>query len=355
MFMLVVALLVWLPAQAQDDVNTLEEQIVTVYDTVSPSVVNISATTITFDFFRRPIPQEGSGSGFFFDNQGHIVTNFHVIEGARELQVTVADGRSTPATVVGVDPSNDLAVLQVDPSMVIAPPAPPGDSDNLRVGEFVFAIGNPFGLERTLTMGIVSSLGRIIESPDGRFIGEVVQTDAAVNPGNSGGPLLNRRGELIGVNTAIFSPTGSSAGIGFAIPVNTVMRVVPALIRDGFYQHPWLGIGTFDLTPERARALRQVMPVPTDTGILITETAPGAPADIAGIRGGRQRVRFGNIILPIGGDIITAINGEPIADTRDLNIYLETHTEVGQTVDVTVIRDGQTFTTQATLQARPTR
>jgi len=190
------------------------------------------SVTYAYDFFFNPVPQEGTGSGFIYDDEGHIVTNYHVVENAEELSVTLADGKTYPAESVGVDPSTDLAVLRIDVDE-LPRPAPLGESDNLRVGQFVVAIGNPFGLERTLTVGVISSLGRVIESPDGRFIGEVIQTDAAINRGNSGGPLLDLEGRVIGVNSQIVSPSGANAGIGFSVPVNAVRRVVPELIAQG--------------------------------------------------------------------------------------------------------------------------
>ncbi|HEM62126.1 MAG TPA: trypsin-like serine protease, partial [Chloroflexi bacterium] len=235
--------------------NELEAQIEAVYGSASPSVVNVTARVITYNFFMQPVPQEGTGSGFVYDNEGHIVTNFHVVEGAEEVSVGLANGETYPARVVGTDASTDLAVLETD-GEITAQPIPLADSDRLRVGQFVVALGNPFGLERTLTVGVISSLGRIIESPDGRFIGEAIQTDAAINPGNSGGPLLDLNGNLIGVNAQIVSPSRASAGIGFAIPSNTVSRVVPALISEGSYPHPWLGVNILEITPQRAEIFR---------------------------------------------------------------------------------------------------
>lgn len=333
----------------------VEEQLVTrVYERVGASVVNITSRTITFDFFLRPIPQEGTGSGFVFDTAGHIVTNYHVIEGAEEVQVTLADGTSMPAKVVGADPPNDLAVLRIDVAPERLNPVPLGRVDTLRVGQRVIAIGNPFGLERTLTTGVISALGRIIEN--NAFLGEVIQTDAAINPGNSGGPLLNSRGELIGVNTAIFSPSGASAGIGFAIPVSTVKRVVPLLITEGHYPHPWLGIRGFDITPDlAARFRRGGLDWPADRGVLVVAVYRNSPAALAGLRGGTQRVRVGNLILPIGGDLIVGIDGTPIKDQRDLTLYLEEHTRVGQTVQLTIIRGGREQTLPVTLAERPSR
>jgi S1-C subfamily serine protease len=333
----------------------LEEEIIQVYDEVGLGVVYITSRSYAYDFFMRMVPQEGSGSGFVYDQEGHIVTNYHVIEDADELSVTLPDETVVPAEVVGVDPANDLAVIQVDADPSLLHPVPLGESGNLRVGQFVVAIGNPFGFERTLTVGVVSALGRVIESPDQSFIGEIIQTDAAINPGNSGGPLLNLMGDVIGVNTAIVSPSQASAGIGFAVPVDTVRRVVPSLIERGYFPHAWLGVRyMWDLTPERAEILREAgMDVPVEEGVLVVELYAGSPAEDAGLRGGQNQVRFGRSILIVGGDILTAINGEPISSGRDLLRYLDTQTEVGQTIQVTVWREGQEQTVAVALEERP--
>jgi S1-C subfamily serine protease len=329
-----------------------------VYDQTSSAVVNITSVTYAFDFFFNPVPQEGTGSGFVYDEDGHIVTNYHVIEDAEELSVTMADGETYPAEVVGEDPTNDLAVIRIEADG-LPRPVPLSDSDALRVGQFVVAIGNPFGLERTLTAGVISSLGRVIKGPDGRFIGEVIQTDAAINPGNSGGPLLDLNGRVIGVNSQIVSPSQANAGVGFAVPSNTVRRVVPELIARGSYPHPWLGIEPISLTAERARIFRQAgMDVTVDEGVLLLEVTSGGPADQANLRGGNRVVQIGRYRVPLGGDVITAVNGEPIADYQDLTVYLETQTRVGDTVSMTIIRDDgagdtQEQTVQVTLAKRP--
>lgn len=333
----------------------LEQEIIEVYEEAGMGVVNITNRRYALDFFMNPVPQEGTGSGIVYDQEGHIITNYHVIEGADELYVTLPDETTVAANIVGTDPSNDLAVIKVDAPAELLHPVPLGESENLRVGQIVVAIGNPFGLERTLTVGVVSALNRVIESPDERFIGEIVQTDAAINPGNSGGPLLDLSGRVIGVNTAIFSPSQASAGIGFAVPVNTVRLVVPSLIERGYFPHPWLGVGSvWSLTPERIQVLREAgMTVPTEEGLLIMEVAPGSPADRAGLRGGQRQVRIGRYLLPVDGDIITAIDGEPISNDRDLIRYLDIETSVGQTVQVTVYRDGEEISIPVTLGERP--
>ncbi|MBC7252284.1 MAG: trypsin-like peptidase domain-containing protein [Anaerolineae bacterium] len=334
--------------------NALESQIIAVYEAVSPAVVNITSRSYTYDMFMRAVPQEGTGSGFVYDTQGHIVTNYHVIENAEELLVTLANGQVYEAQIVGTDPSNDLAVIRIDAGADLPAPVVLGDSDQLRVGQFVLAIGNPFGLEQTLTTGVVSALGRVIESPDGRFIGEAIQTDAAINPGNSGGPLLDLEGRGIGVNSQIISTSGTSSGVGFAVSVNTVRRVVPELIARGYYPHPWLGTEMLTLTPATAKVLREAgMNVPVDSGLLVIETVPGGPADKAGIRGGDRVVRIGRYRVPLGGDIITAVNGQAVEDFQDLTVYLETETVVGDTVELTIIRDGAEQTVSVTLEERP--
>ena len=340
------------PPLTEEPANALEAQVEAVYDLVGPAVVNITSVTYAYDFFFRPVPQEGTGSGFLYDTEGHIVTNYHVVENAEELSVALADGQTYQARVVGIDPSNDLAVLRIEADDLPQPVAL-GDSDGLRVGQFVVAIGNPFGLERTLTVGVISSLGRIIQSPDGRFIGEAIQTDAAINPGNSGGPLLDLRGRVIGVNSQIVSPSHASAGIGFAVPADTVQRVVPQLIAQGHYPHPWLGVQMLDLTPERARAIRHAGVEVPDEGLLVLEAVQGGPADQAGIRGGNHVVRMGNARIPLGGDVITAINGEPVTNSQQLMVYLETETQVGDTVEVTIVRGGEEQSVQVTLDERP--
>jgi len=328
------------PLPMREELTELEAQMEAVYQRVGPGVVNITSRSFEYDFFLRPVPREGTGSGFFYDEAGYIVTNYHVIQNAEELQVTLADGRTLPATLVGSDPSNDLAVIQVEMDTTGLPIASINEAEDLRVGHFVLAIGNPFGLERTLTLGVVSSLGRVIESPNQRYISEVIQTDAPINPGNSGGPLLNLAGEVVGVNSAIFSPSGASAGIGFAIPASTVQRVVPSLIANGRYPHPSLGVEVYELKPETARLLRRAgMEVPVEQGLLVVKSGRRWLVG-EGLRSGNKQVRVGNLLVPVGGDIVVAIDGQEITSTRDMIVYLETETMVGDVVDVTVIRDG---------------
>ncbi len=335
--------------------NELEAQIIAVYEFASPSVVNITNRSYIYNRFMGTIPQEGTGSGFVYDDQGHIVTNYHVIEDAEELLVTLADGQEYTAQVVGSDPTNDLAVLHIDAGENLPKPLPLGDSSQLRVGQFVVAIGNPFGLQQTLTTGVVSALGRVIESPeDNRFIGEAIQTDAAINPGNSGGPMLDLRGRVMGINSQIISPSGASAGIGFAVSSNTARRVIPKLIAQGYYPHPWLGVNLLPLSTTTAEMLREAgIEVPVDSGLLVMETVAGGPADKAGIRGGDQRVRIGQYWFPAGGDIIVALDGKPIDDLQTLTVYLETQKSIGDTVNLTIRRGDQELTMPVVLQERP--
>ena len=334
--------------------NAFEAQVVAVYEHVSPSVVNVTNRSLAYDMFMQPVPQEGSGSGFVYDREGHIVTNYHVIEGADELIVTLADGEAYEAVLIGEDPANDLAVIRIDAGEDLPEPVALSDSENLRVGQFVVAIGNPFGLDQTLTTGVISALGRVIESPNGRFIGEAIQTDAAINPGNSGGPLLDLRGRVIGVNSQIISPSRANAGIGFAVSSNAVRRVVPELIARGYFPHPWLGTQTLGLTPRMAEAFRQAeMNLPVDSGLLVIEATSGGPAAQAGVQGGSRIVRFGNVRVPLDGDVLTAIDGQPLRTLQDLLIYLDTQTAVGQTVELSIIRDGREQTIQVSLSERP--
>jgi S1-C subfamily serine protease len=341
------------PASPTEPGDALEAQVEAVYAEAAQSVVHITSRVIAHDFFMQPVPQEGTGSGFVYDPQGHIVTNYHVVENAESVSVHLASGAVYTATIVGSDPSNDLAVLSID-AQNLPRPIPLGDSEQLRVGQFVAAIGNPFGLDRTLTVGVVSALSRIIQSPDSRFIGEAIQTDAAINPGNSGGPLLDLEGRIIGVNSQIVSPSQASAGIGFAISANTARRVVPQLIAQGHYPHPWLGVSGLHFDSQGAEVLRKAgMEVPVDQGLLVAEVTPGSPAAQAGIHTGDQTVSVGNTRVPVGGDIITAIDGTPITSNQELIVYLETETHIGDTVDVTLIRGGKEMDMSVTLTERP--
>jgi S1-C subfamily serine protease len=343
------------PFDQQQAYNALEAQIINVYDSASPAVVNITNRSYVYYRFMGSVPEEGTGSGFVYDTQGHIVTNYHVIENADELLVTLAGGQVYAAQVVGSDPSNDLAVLSIDTGADLPQPLVLGDSGKLRVGQFVVAIGNPYGLQQTLTTGVVSALGRIIQGADNNsFIGEAIQTDAAINPGNSGGPLLDLQGRVIGVNSQIISPSGASAGIGFAVSASTVQRVVPELIAHGYYAHPWLGMDMMPLTSSVVGLLRDAgAEIPAESGLLVLDTTAGGPADKAGVQGGNGWLRIGRYQLPVGGDVITAVDGQPTNDLETLTVYLETEKAIGDTVTLTIIRDGKELAVDVKLGEQP--
>lgn len=303
-----------------------------------------------------PVPQSGVGSGFVYDKEGHIVTNNHVIANASRIVVTFADETEVDATLVGADPDSDLAVIKVDVDPERLVPVTLGDSDALKVGQFVVAIGNPFGLEGSMTTGIISGLGRILPAgsatPGGpRFsIPEIIQTDAAVNPGNSGGPLLNMKGEVIGVNTAIESPVRAFGGIGYAVPANTIAQVIPQLIESGRVEHPWLGI----LGTPMGRELAQAMELDSDQrGVLVIEVIADSPAAKAGLQGSDQQTTIDGFTAQIGGDVIVQIDDQPVDDFDDLLTYIVRQTEVGETVTLTILRDGQPQEVELTLEARP--
>ena len=308
-----------------------EQNQIEVFRKTSPSVVHITTLETQRDFFSLNVQQvpRGTGTGFVWDERGHVVTNFHVIQGASAARVTLADQSTHRASLVGAFPDRDLAVLKIDVPAAKAPPLPLGTSRDLVVGQKVYAIGNPFGLDQTLTTGIVSALNREIDSVNQRTIRGVIQTDAAINPGNSGGPLLDSAGRLIGVNTAIYSPSGASAGIGFAIPVDEVNRIVPRLIRDGRFVRPAIGVTA------GPAAMQQALRLPR--GVALVQVAPGSPAARAGLvpfrRGGNGEIVF--------GDVITEVNGEPVADLDDMLAQLERRAP-GDTVTLTLWRGGST-------------
>ncbi len=308
-----------------------EEQLnVAVYKKALPSVVNITSTQVTFDFFYGAVPQQGAGSGFVIDGQGHILTNYHVIENARQLEVTTSDKKKYKAQVVGTDPAHDLAVIQI-PSKTV-PGAEIGDSKSLVVGQKVFAIGNPFGLSGTMTRGIISSI-RSVRGPRG-FIDEAIQTDAAINPGNSGGPLLNSRGQVIGINSMILTGgVEQSAGIGFAIPINTAKSVLDDLVHLGHARFPALGVRTIPIGPD----LADEMGLAAGSGLLIVQVVPGSAADRAGLHGGTERAYLGNVPITLGGDLIVSIDGEAIEDQQELSHVMQNH-RAGDTVTVTIYR-----------------
>ena len=308
-----------------------EQNNISVYRKNIDSVVNITSRAMAFDFFYGLVPQEGQGSGFVIDKDGHILTNYHVIADARQVEVTMHNRKKYKATVVGTDQAHDLAVIQIKaPDLV---PAVLGDSAHLQVGQKVYAIGNPFGLAGTMTRGIVSSI-RPVREPNGATIGDAIQTDAAINPGNSGGPLMNWHGEVIGINTMILSSVGQNAGIGFAIPINTAKAVLNDLMTLGRVRRPALGVRTIPISAD----LADEMGLPADYGLLILQVTPGGAADAAGLRGGTERAYLGNKLIMLGGDLIVAIDGQKVEDEMDLSQLMNNH-RAGDTVKVTIYRD----------------
>ncbi|HEX5965024.1 MAG TPA: trypsin-like peptidase domain-containing protein [Pyrinomonadaceae bacterium] len=327
------------PSTVTDEQNNIE-----VYRTLSPGVVFIHSTSYARDFFGFVEPQEGSGSGSILDQQGNILTNYHVIAGAQKLSVSLGGNKDYPAVVVGRDPDTDLAVIRLTEK----PPGPltvvpMGDSDKLVVGQKVLAIGNPFGLDRTLTTGVISGLQRPIRARNDRLIEGAIQTDASINPGNSGGPLLDSRGRMIGINSQILSPSGSSAGVGFAVPVSIAKRVVPQLLQNGQVRRPKLGIGTRDVATIRAQ-----VDLPVSEGVLIVQVARGSGAAAAGLRG-FQQTEMGDIEL---GDIIVGIDNDKVANADDLYRILDRH-QIGETVQVHIWRDGRRTSVPVRLMESP--
>jgi 2-alkenal reductase len=349
-------------AELYNPVAAQEALLTELYERASPAVVSIDVSgSLPDDLPEEHLPFAGGeniplsrGSGFVYDSQGYIVTNNHVIEDADRLQVTFFDGSTTLAQVVGRDPGTDLAVIRVTQMPPGVAPLPLGDAQTVRVGQLAVAIGNPFGLQNTLTVGVVSGLGRSLIGPSagsGNFsIPNIIQSDAALNPGNSGGPLLNARGEVIGVNTAISSDTGMFDGVGYAVPASVVQRVVPVLVAEGRYEHPWVGISMVSVDALFAAEFD----LSVDEGILITNVIDGGPADAAGLRGGSEQVRYAGSPLLIGGDIVVAVNGEPMRTSDDLISYLQLEAAVGDTLLLTIVRDGSEQQVPVTLTARPT-
>jgi S1-C subfamily serine protease len=318
-------------ASGGEGLDSEEQNNIGVYRRNIPSVVNVTSRAMAFDFFYGMVPQEGQGSGFVIDKEGHILTNYHVVADARQVEVTMHNRKKYKATIVGTDPAHDLAVIQIKaPDLV---PSVLGDSRNLQVGQKVYAIGNPFGLAGTMTRGIVSSI-RPVREPSGATIEEAIQTDAAINPGNSGGPLMNWHGEVIGINTMILSSVGQNAGIGFAIPINTAKAVLNDLMTLGRVRRPALGVRTIPITAE----LAQEIGLPADYGLLIVQVTPGGSADQAGLHGGTERAYLGNIPIMLGGDLIVAIDGEKVVDEQDLSQMMNNH-RAGDTVKVTIYRN----------------
>ncbi len=299
-------------------------------------MANIVTRAVQYDFFFNAVPIEGAGSGFLIDTDGHILTNFHVVDGAQTIEVILGDQSHYKAKYIGADTHNDIALIQITPGGHKVTPLTLGDSRNLLVGQRVLAIGNPFGFQSTLTTGVVSSLGRTVQTSENTFIDEAIQTDAAINRGNSGGPLLNSHGEVIGINSAIYAPTGTTAGIGFAIPINTARKAAEDLITQGRVRRASLGLAGRALWPDLAEALG----LNVQQGILVEQVTDGGPAAQAGIRGGDRSVLAGLQELRVGGDVVVAIDGKPVVNELDLNLLLNRE-QPGDTVTITIVRDGK--------------
>jgi S1-C subfamily serine protease len=330
-------------AASNEALDADEQNNISVYRKNISSVVNVTSKVVAFDFFNGLVPQEGQGSGFIIDHDGHVLTNYHVIADARQVEVTLHNRKKYRATVVGSDRSHDLAIIQIKAPDLTAMTL--GDSRNLQVGQKVYAIGNPFGLAGTLTSGIVSSI-RSVQEPDGVTIDEAIQTDAAINPGNSGGPLLNSHGEVIGINTMIASNPGvsQSAGIGFAIPINTAKAVLNDLLTLGRVRRPALGVLTLPISADIADELG----LASDYGLLIVRVTPGGAAERAGLRGGSERAYLGNTPIMVGGDLIVAVDGQEVQDQQQLSRIMNNH-RAGDSVKVTIYRGKRKMEVDVTL------
>jgi S1-C subfamily serine protease len=326
-----------------------EQENISIYERLNPAVVNITTETMAINWFLEPVPQEGgSGSGSIIDTKGYVLTNNHVIENAYKVFINFADGSQAEGTVVGTDAENDLAVLKFDPPKgTELRVVPYGDSSGLKVGQKVLAIGNPFALERTLTVGIVSGLGRPIQTSQQHIIRDMIQTDASINPGNSGGPLLDTQGRMIGINTMIFSPSGGSVGIGFAVPVNTAKRVVTELIRYGKVRRGWIDATVVQIFPGLVRYAK----LPVNSGLLVSRVTRNGLAEKAGIRQGSEPVQYGRNVIYLGGDIITSVDGMKTNTLADLYSALEDN-KPGDKISVEILRNGRPGTLEVTLADR---
>jgi len=338
-----------MPAYAQD-----EQQNITVYEKYNTGVVNITTEVVAINWFLEPVPREGgSGSGSIIDKRGYVLTNSHVVADAYKIYISLYDGSRFEGRVIGIDAQNDLAVIKFDPPEGLNLTVIPfGDSSTIKVGQRVMAIGNPFGLERTLTVGIISGLGRPIQKDSRTILQDMIQTDASINPGNSGGPLLNARGEIIGINTMIYSPSGGSVGIGFAVPVNTAKRIIPELIEYGKVRRGWIEMEVIQLFPALVDYMKSnKLTVPVEKGLLISSIKKGSNADRAGLRGGNTPVRYYQTVFNIGGDIIVAVDGMTVGSVADLNTALEDN-KPGDTVTVEYYRGDKKYKVQVQLVER---
>ena len=327
-----------LTSVAQRDATLTDDEAINVriYRQASAAVANILTKATQYDFFMDPVPVEGAGSGFVIDGRGYILTNFHVVQDAQSIEVVLGDQSRYPAKFIGADQRNDVALIQIDPKGKKLATLPLGDSSALQVGQKVLAIGNPFGFQSTLTTGIVSALGRTVQTGQTTFIDEAIQTDAAINRGNSGGPLINSHGEVIGINSAIYTPSGTTAGIGFAIPINTAKVIANDLMTDGRVHRAFLGVETLSV----GGWLSEALDLPVKEGLLVEVATSGGPAAAAGIRGGDRVAEAGMRKIYIGGDVITAIDGQKVTGQLDMNVILN-HKRPGESVNVTLYRGGK--------------
>lgn len=329
-------------ALSEDERNTID-----IYNRTHAGVVNITSRAVSYGFLMQPIPTEASGSGSIIDKEGHILTNYHVIKDAQRLEVSLSDGSRYVAKVVGADPLTDLALLQIDAPPASLTPIPLGTSAGLKIGQKVLAIGNPFGLEQSLSTGVISSIRKMLRTGNVEIEG-VIQTDAAINPGNSGGPLLDSTGKQIGVNTAIFTPSGGNIGIGFAVPIDTVKLLLDDLLKRGYVAYGYMGVGLDTLTPRLAQALR----LPVSQGAIVTQVQPGGPADKAGLKPGTREDIVGNRYVVLGGDIVIEADGQVITDDQQL-VRMAQRRKPGERMTLKVLRDGKTTELVVILGERP--
>jgi S1-C subfamily serine protease len=336
-------------ASSKDAGLTEDESInVRIYREVSPAVANVLTKATEYDFFMEPVPVEGAGSGFVIDPRGYILTNYHVVEGAQSIEVVLGDQSRHAAKYIGADQRNDVALIKIDPKGKQLTTLKLGDSSTIQVGQKVLAIGNPFGFQSTLTTGVVSALGRTVQTSQTTAIEEAIQTDAAINRGNSGGPLINSHGEVIGINSAIYTPTGTTAGIGFAIPINTAKSIANDLITSGRVHRAYLGVQTLAVSG----GLGEALDLPVQEGLLVEVVTKGGPAATAGIHGGDRVVLAGMRRLTIGGDVIVGIDGQKVTNQFDVSLVLNHH-RPGDTVNVTVYRGGKKMDIPVKLGEQP--
>ena len=341
-------------ADISPEYSQTEVENISVYERYNEAVVNITTEVMAINWFMEPIPQDGgSGSGSIIDAKGYVLTNTHVVKGAYKVFVSLADGSRYEAKVIGTDPENDLAVIKFDPPKDLKLKTIGfGDSSRLKVGQKVLAIGNPFGLERTLTDGIVSGLGRPVKEDANTILQDMIQTNASINPGNSGGPLLNARGEMVGINTMIYSTSGGSVGIGFAVPVNTAKRIVPELLKNGMVKRGWIDVETVPLFSDLVDYMKQNgYPATLEKGLLVSQAKKGGAADRAGLRGGTTGVRYGRAIFYVGGDILVTVDGTKVASLADLYSALEDN-KPGDKVAVEYYRGSKRLSSELVLSDR---